>query len=71
MIKVEKIYIKIGKKIKQARQARGLQQIDMAKILDFNDISLCKLENGYGRIDLHTALKYCKKFDTTLDDLCS
>lgn len=71
MNKVEQIYIKIGKKMKRTRRDRGLQQIDMAKILDFNDISLCKLENGYGRIDLYTALKYCKKFDTTLNDLCS
>lgn len=69
MSKVENVYTKVGKKIKQTRIRRGLSQKEMAKLLNFNEISLCKLENGYGRIDLHTALVYSKKFKRPLDGL--
>lgn len=63
--------IDIGKKLKKIRLERGLTQRELAKILNTTHSVIWSYENGKNMILMAFAYDFCKKFNVSLDWLCS
>lgn len=63
--------IDIGKKLKKIRLERGLTQRELAKILNTTHSVIWSYENGKNMILMVFAYDFCKKFNVSLDWLCS
>ena len=58
------------KKLKELRQAKGLTQSEMAKLLGYKDKSgYCQLENGNVKITLEKALKISEILETNIEEI--
>lgn len=53
-------WIKLGEKIKKAREKKGLLQSDIAKLLDVSSSLICQLECGKKKMSLDNLIKLCK-----------
>ena len=62
-------YIKIGKRIKNARTKKGYTQEKLAAIVDISQPHLGHIEIGRTKVSLPTLLKIANALDTTVDDL--
>ncbi len=53
-------WIKLGEKIKKAREKKGLLQSDIAKLLDVSPSLICQLECGKKKMSLDNLIKLGK-----------
>lgn len=53
-------WVKLGEKIKKAREKKGLLQSDIAKLLDVSSSFICQLECGKKKTSLDNLIKLCK-----------
>ena len=60
-------YRKIGKRIRDARNAKGLTQEYIAEKLDIDPSFISRIENGHNKGSFETYVKICALLDTTLD----
>nr|WP_302597951.1 helix-turn-helix transcriptional regulator [uncultured Cellulosilyticum sp.] len=56
-------WIKLGKKIKAAREAKGLSQKDIARLLGVSDAFISQLENGKKKASVDNVIKLSKVLD--------
>ncbi len=54
---------KLGKKIKEAREGKGLFQKDLAKLLDVSEQFICQLEKGKKKTSVDNLVKLSRVLD--------
>lgn len=59
----------IHKKLKQARENKGLSQLDVSKQLNISRQSISKWENNRGYPDIENLIRLSEIYDVSLDDL--
>ena len=62
-------YVKIGKRIKDVRTAKGFTQEYLAEKLGIDPSFVSRIENGHNKGSLETYINICKILDTSLDFL--
>ena len=63
------ICIRLGKRIKELRKARGWRQIDLAVHAEIGKNHICELERGTREIGLRYLVAIAEALDTTADAL--
>lgn len=56
-----------GKRLKQLRVERGLQQEDMAEILNLHRATISRYENNQREPDINTLINISKHFNVSID----
>lgn len=56
-----------GKRLKQIRIERGLQQEDVAEILNLHRATISRYENNQREPDINTLINIAKHFDISID----
>lgn len=59
----------ISKKLKQARENKGLSQSDVSRQLNISRQSISKWENNRGYPDIDNLVRLCQIYEVSLDDL--
>ena len=57
----------LGERMKQLREARGLTQTELAKVLGIQQTSIFRYESGNTNPSLEVLLSFAKYFDVSLD----
>lgn len=56
-------------KLKNLRKQKKLNQIDVAKFLNVEQVTISRYESGQSEPDIETLIKLANLYETTLDDL--
>lgn len=56
-----------GKRLKEARKAKGLTQTELAEILEISQTSYQRMETGQHDMKMSNILKICKILDISAD----
>ena len=56
-----------GKRLKEARKAKGLTQVELAEILDISQTSYQRMETGEHDMKMSNILKICRTLDVSAD----
>ncbi len=65
----EILYIEIGKRIRQERQAIGFNQAELAQEVGLTRTSIVNIERGYQRPPIHTLYRVARALAIPIDDL--
>ena len=60
-------YIEIGKRIREARLAKGFTQEYLAEKLNIDSSFISKVENGHKSTSMSLCIEICKLLDVSLD----
>jgi XRE family aerobic/anaerobic benzoate catabolism transcriptional regulator len=63
------ICIRLGKRIRQLRKARGWRQIDLAEYTGISQNHICDLERGQAEVGLMTLEAVVKALDITPSEI--
>ncbi|MCX6238800.1 MAG: helix-turn-helix transcriptional regulator [Bacteroidia bacterium] len=63
------LYIAIGLKIKEIRQAKGMNQESFARSLNLTRASIANIEQGRQRATIHLIYDICKKTEVNITDI--
>jgi transcriptional regulator with XRE-family HTH domain len=58
----EQLYIAIGNRIKHIREAAGMTQEDLARILELKRTSITNIERGNQKPTLDALYRFCERF---------
>lgn len=61
--------IKVGNNLRYYREKKGLEQKELAKLLNVTPTALCNWESGKRALYFSTAKQICKILDISLQDL--
>lgn len=64
-------YAKLGIKIKEVRQAKGLTQDNLAEIVSCNTSHISNIENNHTKVSLNVLLAIANALNTSIDFLLS
>jgi len=64
-----KVSIRLGKRIRSLRLAKGWRQIDLAQHSGIREVHLSYLERGLREVGLNTLVAIAKGLDITLSEL--
>lgn len=64
-------YAKLGLKIKEMRQSRGLTQDSLAEIVSCNTSHISNIENSHTKVSLNVLLAIANALNTSIDYLLS
>ena len=56
-----------GKRLKEARKAKGLTQVEIAEILDISQTSYQRMETGEHDMKMSNIIKICRTLDISAD----
>lgn len=59
-------WIKFGKKMREARESRGLSQKDIARLLGVSDAFISQVENGKKKMNTDNLIKISKVLDLNI-----
>lgn len=59
-------WIKFGKKMREARESRGLSQKDIARLLGVSDAFISQVENGKKKVNVDNLIKISKVLDLNI-----
>lgn len=65
------LQIRLGERVKQLREQKGLSQQELASMCDFEKSNMSRLEAGNTNPTIFTLYKICKALDITLGELLS
>jgi transcriptional regulator with XRE-family HTH domain len=63
------INVRLGKRIRELRKARGWRQIDLAQHCGVREVHLSYLERGLREVGFNTLVAIAKGLDVKLSDL--
>lgn len=66
---MDKLRKKVGKRIKEIREARSLKQYELAEILEMEPSNLTRIESGYQMPKEENITKIAKALDVKVKDL--
>lgn len=69
MITIEKLQIKVGQRIKQLRNERGITAQDLAAACNFETSNMSRIEAGKTNLTLKTLYKIAYALETTVAEL--
>lgn len=64
-----KLYIKIGKRVKEARKLREMTQEQLAEVCDISWSAISRLENGSSAVSLKTLMRVASALDIGIEFL--
>lgn len=64
-------YAKLGLKIKELRQSKGLTQDALAELVSCNTSHISNIENNHTKVSLNVLLAIANSLDTSIDYLLS
>ena len=59
-------WIKFGKKMREARESRGLSQKDISRLLGVSDAFISQVENGKKKLNADNLIKISKVLDLNI-----
>lgn len=62
MLDSEQLYIGIGGRIKRVREAAGMTQEELARVLELKRTSITNIERGNQKPTLDTLYRFCERF---------
>lgn len=65
----DQILKKIGARIKEIREIKGISQQDLASTCDFEKANMSRIEAGRTNFTISTLYKICQALEITLSDL--
>lgn len=65
----QQLFIKIGDKIKEMRQSKGISQQDLAAKCNFEKANMSRIEAGRTNLTIKNAYKICIALGVRLKDL--
>lgn len=66
---LQTFYRSVGAQLRQLREARGLTQEDVSKLVPIDRGYLSEIETGKRRVSLYIAYRLARTFDVSLDTL--
>ena len=67
----KQLLIQIGKNIKRIRLSRGISQVELADLCDFEKSNMARIEAGGTNITIRTLLKISNSLKISITDLFS
>lgn len=64
-------YAKLGQKIKEIRQSKGLTQDNLAEMVSCNTSHISNIENNHTKVSLNVLLAIANSLNTSIDYLLS
>lgn len=62
-------YVGIGKRVKAAREKKGLKQNNLAALAEIGATNLSHIERGVAKVSLPTLLKIANALEVSMDEL--
>lgn len=62
-------YVGIGKRVKAAREKKGMKQNNLAALAEIGATNLSHIERGVAKVSLPTLLKIANALDVSMDEL--
>ena len=69
MLEFERLYERVGRKIREVREAHQMSQEDLAGILHLKRTSVTNIELGQQKLSLEAAYRFCDRFGLEIQDV--